>query len=154
MTERDILINNIILSEIGFIRKLETLGEKISGEYQEKIAESIAHDHEIIEYWCINYYITRDDLLKKRQEILEWEHVSAEERLADTIERRKNIKDDDFKTQMKIRQDYSNMIKRIRIENKDTHRIIDTLINKDLLWQSIPHSLHDYSPQEQRGLAE
>lgn len=29
------------------------------------------HDHEIIEYWCINYGITRDDLLKRRQEILE-----------------------------------------------------------------------------------
>ncbi len=152
MTERDILINNIILSEIGFIRKLEILGEKISWEEQEKISNSMEHDHEIIEYWCINYGITRDDLLKRRQEILEWEHISAKERLEDSIERRKNIKDNDFRIQRELRQQQSLLIKKIKIENKDTHRIIEKLKTQELLWQSIPHSLHDYSPQEQRGL--
>ena len=154
MTERDILINNIVLSEIGFIRKLETLGKKISGEHQENIAESMAHDHKIIEYWCITYGITRDDLIERRKEILEDEHYNAEDMLKDAIHKRKTVKDDNFEIQMKIRKDYSNMVKRIRIENKDTHRIIDTLINSDLLWQSIPLTLHDYSPQEQRGLVE
>ena len=138
MTEKEQLIQNIVLSEIQYIQKMNMLADpEIFDDLREKICDSLDRDHEIIAIWCKNYKISRTDIEKKRAKLLSENMTIIEENqdrdigsIQKTIDELSGNSDNQLIISAKLRE-----IERIKIDTAEKSDITDSIKDKLLLWQ-------------------